>query len=149
VSTLLISGFLPLVGVGIGAIATLLVQRQSSQDSRNRFVVENRRAHQDAVKAALMTYFERAQDLQGQLDARERVGQHADLKPLIEHIWLAEKALEIICSDELSACVVVHARALHEVSRDDVKYRDWWPHCEAAQTALIAQAKRDLTPQLG
>jgi hypothetical protein len=86
--------------------------------------------------------------LQAQLDSRERSGQHSDLKPLIEQVWLAEKATEIICSDALARCLVAHARKLHDAVRDGRTYLDWWPHCEAEQAALIAQAKIDLAPQL-
>jgi hypothetical protein len=147
-ATGIVTGLLPLIGVGIGTAATLVVQRSSERASRGRFVAESRRTYQDEIKAALMTYFETAQVLQGQLDNRERGAEFNELKPLIERVWLTEKALEIVCSDELATCLIAHARALHDVVRDGRTHLDWWQHCAEPQAALIAQAKRDLQPQL-
>ncbi len=83
-----------------------------------RNAAESRAAHRSETKAAALGYLERCQRLQGLLDARKRGEQPSDLKRLIEDVWLAEKGVEIVSSDELRVHLIAHARALHEVVRD-------------------------------
>ncbi|MTE11500.1 hypothetical protein [Nocardia aurantiaca] len=144
VSTL-VSGLLPLLGAGLGASATLLVQRSSAREAKLRFRAESRLAHREELKSALLDYFETTQRLQGELDVRERGGAPDDLKRLIESVWLAEKRLEIICSDALRDRVIAHARGLHDAVRDPVAHPDWWAHCQSLQRDMLSQAKAELT----
>ncbi|WP_280401927.1 hypothetical protein [Nocardia carnea] len=143
VSTVL-AGLMPLLGAGLGASATLLVQRNSGRQSKLRFLAESRLAHRDELKSAILAYFEAAQRLQGEFDIRERGGTPEDVKPLIERVWLAEKQVEIICSDALRDRMVAHARGLHDVVRDPVTHPDWWAYCRPLQEDLLAQAKAEL-----
>ncbi len=140
----LITGLMPLLGAGLGASTTLLVQRSSAREAKLRFEAENRLAHREELKSALLDYFENAQRLQGELDVRERGGTPDDLKRMIESVWLAEKRVEIICSDALRDCVVAHARGLHDAVRDAAAHPDWWAHCRSLQNDLISQAKAEL-----
>lgn len=146
VSTL-VTGLLPLLGAGLGASATVMVQRSSARAAKLKFLAESRLARRDELKSALMDYFETAQRLQGELDTRERGGNPADLKPLIERVWLAEKRVELICSDALRDRVLAHARGLHDAVRDPVTYPDWWEHCSALQCDLLTEAKAELIPK--
>ncbi|WP_157181982.1 hypothetical protein [Nocardia testacea] len=143
VSTLLAS-LTPLLGAALGASATLLVQRSSARQSRVESLAESRLAHREELKSAILAYLETAQRLQSELDVRERDGVPEDLKRLIESVWLAEKRVEIICSDELRARIVAHAEGLHTVVRDPANHPDWWAHCESLQAELLAQAKVEL-----
>lgn len=146
IASTVVSGLLPLLGAGFGASATLMVQRSSARAARLRFAAESRLAHREELKSAIMDYFEAAQQLQGELDVRERGGTPADLKRLVEGVWLAEKRVEIICSDILREKMVAHATGLHNAVRDPVMYPDWWAHCSSLQRDLLAQAKADLLP---
>ncbi|WP_062987344.1 hypothetical protein [Nocardia anaemiae] len=143
VSTL-VTGLMPLLGAALGASATLLVQRNSAREAKFKFLAESRLAHREELKSAILDYFETAQRLQGELDVRERGGTPDDMKRMIESVWLAEKRVEIICSDALRDSVVAHARGLHDAVRDPVTYPDWWDHCRLLQCDLIAQAKAEL-----
>ncbi|QBS42851.1 hypothetical protein DMB37_24885 [Nocardia sp. CS682] len=109
-----------------------------------RFRAESRLAHREEMKSAILDYFETAQRLQGELDARERGETPENLKPLIERVWLAEKRVEIICSDVLRDRVIAHARGLHDVVRDPATYPDWWAHCQLLQCELLSQAKMEI-----
>lgn len=142
----LISGLLALSGVGVGAWATMAVRRAATMADRERYIAESRAAHRAELKTAVLNYLEHAQQLQGELDVRERGQSPEDLKRLIEQLWLAEKGVEIICSDALRDRLVAHARGLHEVVRDAADYPDWWAHCADLQYALIAQIKLELEP---
>ena len=81
-----------------------------------------------------------------ELDARERGETPTNLKRLVEQLWLAEKAVEVICSDALRDQLIAHARSLHRVVRDAVMYPDWWACCALLQEALLAQIKVELHP---
>ncbi|WP_280490470.1 hypothetical protein [Nocardia carnea] len=140
-----VTGLMPLLGAGLGASATLLVQRNSARQTKSQFLAESRLAHRDELKSAILAYFEAAQRLQGELDVRERGGTPDDVKRLIESVWLAEKQVEIICSDALRDRMVAHARGLHDVVRGPATYPDWWAHCRPLQEDLLAQAKVELT----
>jgi hypothetical protein len=143
VSTLLTS-LMPLLGAALGASATLLVQRSSARQSKLELLAESRLAHREELKSAILGYLETAQRLQSELDVRERGGVPEDLKRLIESVWLAEKRVEIICSDALRARIVAHAEGLHAAVRDPAAHPDWWAHCESLQAGLLAQAKVEL-----
>ncbi|MGA6208634.1 hypothetical protein ACPESR_28150 [Nocardia testacea] len=143
VSTLLAS-LTPLLGAALGASATLLVQRSSARQSRVESLAESRLAHREELKSAILAYLETAQRLQSELDVRERDGVPEDLKRLIESVWLAEKRVEIICSDALRDRIVAHAEGLHTVVRDPANHPDWWAHCQSLQAELLAQAKVEL-----
>ncbi|MEV5833483.1 hypothetical protein [Nocardia sp. NPDC052112] len=144
VVSMLVTGLMPLLGAGLGASTTLLVQRSSAREAKLKFVAESRLAHREELKSAILDYFEAAQRLQGELDVRERGGTPADVKRLIESVWLAEKRVEIICSDALRDCVVAHARGLHDAVRDAAAYPDWWAHCRSLQCDLLSQTKAEL-----
>ncbi|WP_040789158.1 hypothetical protein [Nocardia paucivorans] len=143
VSTL-VTSLMPLLGAGLGASATLLVQRSSARQSKLEFLAKSRLAHREELKSAILAYFETTQRLQGELDARERGDTPDDLKRLIESVWLAEKRVEIICSDPLRDRVIAHARGLHDVVRDPVAHPDWWAHCRPLQHELLSQVKAEL-----
>ncbi|WP_328396178.1 hypothetical protein [Nocardia sp. NBC_00416] len=142
-----VTGLMPLLGAGFGASATLMVQRSSARAAKLKFLAESRLAHREEVKSAIIDYLESTQRLQGQLDVRERGGTPDDLKRLIESVWLAEKRVEIICSDALRDRVIAHARGLHDAVRDPVAHPDWWAHCSALQRDLLAEAKTELVPK--
>jgi hypothetical protein len=142
----LITGLLPLLGAGLGASATVVVQRSSTTATRMQYAAQVRTVRRDQVKTAVISYFEHAQRLQGQLDARERGDSPNDVKQLIEKVWLAEKQVEIIASDDLRDRLIAHARGLHDVVRDETIFPDWWAHCAHLQDVLLAQIKQDLTP---
>lgn len=143
VSTL-VTSLMPLLGAAVGASATILVQRNSARQSKSEFLAESRLAHREELKSALLAYFEAAQRLQAELDIRERGGTPDDPKRSVEGVWLAEKRIELLCSEELRSCVLAHAGALHDAVRDPAAHPDWWAHCGSLQHDLLAQAKRDL-----
>lgn len=139
-----VTGLMPLLGAGLGASATLLVQRNSARQSKLRFLAESRLAHREELKSAIIAYLEAAQRLQGEFDVRERGGTSNDEKRLIEGVWLAEKQVEIICTDALRDRMIAHAQGLHDVVRDPMRFPDWWAHCRPLQEDLLAQAKIEL-----
>jgi hypothetical protein len=145
----LISGLLALSGVGVGAWATMAVRRAATMAEQERYAAESRAAHRAELKTAVLNYLEHAQRLQGELDVRERGESPTNLKRLIEQLWLAEKGVEIICSDALRNRLLAHARGLHEVVRDAATYPDWWAHCADLQNALLTQIKLELEPKHG
>ncbi|MFE5286043.1 hypothetical protein ACFRAQ_13865 [Nocardia sp. NPDC056611] len=144
VITTLVTGLLPLLGAGLGASATLVVQRSSAREAKLRFRAESRLAHREELKSAILNYFETAQRLQGELDVRERGGTPEDLKRLIENVWLAEKRIEIICSDPLRDRVIAHARGLHHAVRSPAECPDWWVYCRPLQHDLLRLAQAEL-----
>ncbi|MGW1738138.1 hypothetical protein ACWCPQ_04940 [Nocardia sp. NPDC001965] len=143
VSTL-VTSLVPLLGAALGASATLLVQRNSTRQSRHEFLAESRLAHREELKSAILAYLEAAQRLQTEFDIRERGGTPADPRRLIEGVWLAEKQVELLCSEELRGRILAHAAALQDVVRDPVTHPDWWAYCEPRQHDLLAQAKTEL-----
>jgi hypothetical protein len=145
IASSLIAGILPLVAAGLGAAATIAVQRGTTKAARDRFTAEIRASHREEVKTAVLDYLNHAQQLQGQLDARERGEPASDLKRLVEELWLAEKGVEIICSQALRDRLVAHARGLHDVVRDPQTYPDWWARCADLQYDLLAEVKQELT----
>ncbi|MFQ6398977.1 hypothetical protein ACLMAJ_36765 [Nocardia sp. KC 131] len=62
VSTL-IMGLLPLFGAGLGASATLMVQRSSARAAKLEFRAESRLARREEVNSAIIDYFETTQRL--------------------------------------------------------------------------------------
>lgn len=142
-----VTGLLPLLGAGFGASATLLVQRSTARTTKLKFLAETHLAHREELKSAIIDYFEAAQRLQGELDIRERGGNPTDLKRLMENVWLAEKRVEIICSDALRDRMVAHARGLHDAVRDAAAHPDWWAHCAELQRDLLTEAKAELVPK--
>lgn len=144
VGTDVLNSVLPLLGAGLGAGATIIVQRSSTSAQRNQFALQLQAERREEIKTAINDYFEHTQRLQRQLDAREKGEAAPDLKDLIEKVWLAEKRVEIIASDGLSEKLIAHARGLHEVVRDEGQFPDWWEHCSDLQAELLARVKIDL-----
>jgi hypothetical protein len=125
IGTVILAGALPLVGVILGAGATISVQRSSTQASRLRFVAESRQAYRAEVKSSIVLYLEVMQQLQTNLDAREHGEEVADLGKMMEHVWLAYKQTAIICSDQLRVPLLEHSRALQMAVRGKGS-PDWW-----------------------
>ncbi|MGW5381433.1 hypothetical protein [Nocardia sp. NPDC003963] len=144
-----VTSLMPLLGAAVGASATILVQRNSARQSKHEFVAESRLAHREELKSAVLAYFEAAQRLQTEFDIRERGGTPQDPRRSIEGVWLAEKRVELLCSEELRGRVLAHASALQDIVRDPVAHPDWWAYCEPAQHALLSQAKLDLARDRG
>lgn len=86
VISMLVTGLMPLLGAGLGASTTLLVQRSSARQAKLEFLAESRLAHREELKSAIIDYFEATQRVQGELDVRERGGTPDDLKRLIESV---------------------------------------------------------------
>lgn len=143
-ATDVLNSVLPLVGAAMGAATAVIVQRSSTNAQRNQLALQLQAGRREEIKTAINDYFENTQRLQRQLDAREKGEAVLDLKDLIEHVWLAEKRVEIIASDSLGEKLIAHARGLHEVVRDEDRFPDWWAHCSALQTDLLARARTDL-----
>jgi hypothetical protein len=47
---------------------------------------------------------------------------------LVEQVWLAQKQVDIICSEKLRQPIEEHATALNEVARHEADHPDWWEH---------------------
>lgn len=127
-------------------MATVAVRRSTTRAEQERLAAESRAAHRAEVKSSALDYLAHAQRLQGELDVRERGESPTDLKRLVEQLWLAEKGVEVICSDALRDRIIAHARGLHQVVSDTATYPDWWAHCAHLQEALLAQIKVELRP---
>src|SRR5215469_6440144 len=135
--TVILSGILPLVGVLIGAGATISVQRNSTRTSRLRFAAESQQAHRAEVESAIMSYLEIVQQLQTCLDSREH-GQEApdNLLKVLERVWLAYKHVDIICSDDLRIPLRKHTEELQTVASND-KCHDYWAVVSPSQEKLM------------
>jgi len=81
-------------------------------------------AQRDEVKASIVSYLDAAQHLQTQLYAREHGREIPDLPIMVEQLWLAQKQVDIICSEELRKPLERHAVALNEVARHETEYPD-------------------------
>lgn len=141
----IVNSLLPLVGVAIGAAATVIVQRSSTSAQREQLGRQLAAQRRDEIKTAINDYFEHAQRLQRQLDAREAGESPSDLKDLMERVWLAVKRVQILASDDLSDKLIAHAQGLHQVVRDGGQFPDWWAHCSALQIDLLSSARRELS----
>lgn len=135
---------LTLFGVGVGAWTTVWVRRSTTVAERAKLDAEDRRIRRSELKSAILAYLEQAQRVQGALDERERQGGQPATKQLIEQLWLTEKAVELICSEELLSSLINHASALHDVSRDANTYSDWWAYCEPYQHDLMRRVRSEI-----
>jgi len=111
----LLQGALPLVGVLIGAAASIAVQRNSAREARLRSLNEARKAQRAEVKSAIASYLEVSQHLQTQLYAREHGRKDVpDISVMVEQIWLAHAQVDVLCSEGLRGPLLQHAEALNE-----------------------------------
>jgi hypothetical protein len=140
----ILTGVLPLVGVLIGAGATVSVQRSSARAAHYRFAAESLQAKRGEVKSSVVSYLEIVQHLQTQLDAREKGDDVPDLRSMVEQVWLAQKQLDIICSEQLREPLVQHATALHKVTRHEAEYPDWWTFVTPFQGSLLEAMRVEL-----
>jgi len=157
-ATVILSGVLPLVGVLIGAGATISVQRNSTRTSRLRFVAESQQAHRAEVKSAIVSYLEIVQQLQTCLDSQEHGEEAPDnLLKVLEHVWLAYKQIDIICSEPLRDPLLEHTQALQTVARESTtgprsrwrrgrKRSDYWAVVRPYQESLLNAIREELSP---
>jgi hypothetical protein len=89
-------------------------------------------------------YLEIVQHLRTQLDAREKGESVPDLRSMVEQVWLAQKQVAIVCSDQLRAPLEQHATALHKVTRHQADYPDWWAFVTPFQAALLEAMRNEL-----
>ena len=86
-ASLLIIGLLPLVGAGLGATATIAVQRSTTRASGMRFAAETRLARREEIKTALLRWLNagRARSRGGQGRCSEAVGEFVerDADPIV------------------------------------------------------------------
>jgi hypothetical protein len=77
------------------------------------------------------------------LYAREHGKDIPDLPIMVEQVWLAQKQVDIICSEDLREALKRHADALNEVARHEADHPDWWefvsPHEKRLRDAMRAQ----------
>jgi hypothetical protein len=111
---------LPLAGVIVGAVSTLLGQHLALR----------RDARREAAQRAVDQRAERKDAIIGFLSATERVeqhrGQHAselslDEAPMIElmhAVWLAKKIIELVCSGTLAQAAQDYTLALNQASQE-------------------------------
>jgi hypothetical protein len=144
-SVAILAGTLPLVGVLFGSGATIIVQRGSARESRRRLAFERRQAHRAEVKSSITSYLEAAQHLQEHLYRREHGMETPDLATLVEHVWLAQKQVEIICSEGLREPLERHAVALNEVARHGDEHPEWWEFVAPHSRSMLDAVRVELT----
>lgn len=144
IGVVILSGALPLLGVLIGSGSTIVVQRNSTRESRLRSAAERRQAQRAEVKSVIDSYLEVAQHLQTQLYAREHGREVPDIPVMVEQIWLAHAQVEIVCSEGLRIPLEEHAIALNDVARHEERYPDWWEYVFPYKRALLNAIRREL-----
>jgi hypothetical protein len=145
-SVAIIAGTLPLVGVLIGSGATIIVQRGSARESGRRLASERRQAHRAEVKSSITSYLEAAQHLQEYLYRREHgMETTPDLATLVEQVWLAQKQVEIVCSEGLREPLERHAVALNEVARHGDEHPEWWEFVAPHSKLMLDAVRVELT----
>lgn len=150
ISTDVLNGMLPLLGVAIGSGATLVVQRSSAREARRKSAADARQAQRTELKSAVSAFLKAAQDLQSQLYAREHGRDIPDLISLAEDLWLAHAQVVIVCSEQLADALQTYAEALNRAARHEEEFPDWWefvkPHKRAFLYAVRAELRqRDST----
>jgi hypothetical protein len=132
------------VGVS-GFWASVKNTSQTVASARQSKVWDRREAQRAEVKSSIASYLEVAQHLQTQLYAREHGQRVPDLPIMVEQLWLAQKQVDILCSEELRKPLEKHALALNEVARHEEAHPDWWefvsPYSEALLNAMRAELK--------
>ena len=139
-----LNGVLPLLGVLIGAGATVAVQRNSAREARRRSETEARQAQRAEVKAAINSYLEVAQHLQHQLYERKHGGEVPDIPAMVGQIWVAHAQVDILCSKDLREALLNHAQALNDVSLHEDRHKDFWEYVRPRKEALLDAIRDEL-----
>jgi len=133
------------VGVS-GYVASVRNTRQTTASTQQGRIWERRETQRGEVKSSIASYLEVAQHLQTQLYAREHGQEIPDLPIMVEKLWLAQKLVDIVCSEQLRRPLVEHAKALNEVARHEARHPDWWgyvsPYAEELQKAFREELER-------
>ena len=100
-----------IVGV-TGFWASVRNTRQTIAIGQHSRIWERQEAQRAEVKTSIVSYLEAAQHLQTQLYAREHGKEIPDLPIMVEQVWLAQKQVDIICSEDLRKPREKHAKAV-------------------------------------
>ena len=134
----------PLLGVLIGAGATVAVQRDSAREARRRSEAEARQAQRAEVKAAIASYLEVAQHLQHQLWERKHGGEVPDIPAMVGQIWMAHAQVDILCSKDMRDALLDHAEALNDVSLHEDRHPDFWEYVRPRKETLLNAIRKEL-----
>ena len=144
ITAVILNGLLPLLGVLIGAGATVAVQRNSAREARRQSQVEARQAQRAEVKGAIASYLEVAQHLQHQLYERKHGKEVPEIPAMVGQIWTAHAQVDILCSENLREALLNHAKALNDVSLHQDRYQDFWDHVQPYKGALLDAIRDEL-----
>jgi hypothetical protein len=140
----ILNAVLPLIGVLIGAGATIAVQRSSAREARQRAVAEARQAKRTEIKSAIASYLEVAQRLQHALYERKHGREVPDIPAMVGELWVAHAQVDILCSDGLREALVRHAEALNAVGLHEGRHPDFWEYVRPYKNALLDAVRDEL-----
>lgn|SRR5215475_1488147 len=140
----ILNGVLPLLGVLIGAGATVAVQRNSAREARRRSEAEARQAQRAEVKGAIASYLGVAQHLQHQLYERKHGRDVPDIPAMVGQIWVAHAQVDILCSEGLREALLHHAEALNDVGLHEDRHQDFWEYVRPYKSALLDAIRDEL-----
>jgi|SRR5437868_6161948 len=111
---------LPLVGVALGSLSTLIGQYLSTRVDVRRAKHEEASAERAERKEAIMDFLSAAQQAELLLD-RFASGQQRDEPEIYDRLhalWLAKKVPELVCSPAVAQAAHDYALALHKLLRE-------------------------------
>jgi len=138
---------LTLAGVLLGAIATLVGQYLTTLDAARKARAERAAARRAERKEAIVRFLDIAQDVErlaedvhhGITDRKAADGQ------LTHRLWLAQKIVDLVCSEQLRQPTFKFTQLLHEaVWTGPPDGRQPWEFLGDARWAYVQAARREL-----
>ncbi|MER7468228.1 hypothetical protein [Streptomyces sp. NPDC097981] len=111
---------LTLLGVLLGTMGTLVGQHLATRVEIRRDLQRRVETERAECKEAILIFLAAAQKVELVLDRRSLGLPTADEPEdqLLHALWLAEKAVELVCSHEVAQAARGYTEALHQIVRD-------------------------------
>ncbi|MFB7248399.1 hypothetical protein ACFCYX_38835 [Streptomyces populi] len=111
---------LTLVGVLLGTTGTLVGQHLATRVEMRRDLQRRVEAERAECKEVILVFLAAAQKVELVLDRRSLGLPTADEPEdqLLHSLWLAEKAVELVCLHEVAQAARRYTEALHQIVRD-------------------------------
>lgn len=136
---------LPLAGVALGSLGTLVGQYLSTRGDTRRERREQQNAQRTERKEAILEFLSAAQRAEFTADEITSGGapEEAEIRERIHALWLAKKLPELVCSPETAQAAHDYTLALHTLLRGDPP-PEGAPAKSERRHAFLESARREL-----
>lgn len=143
------SALLPLVGVVVGAGASIAAQWLNERTTRWRMRDERASALRLERKEAMLAYLAAVQPLEVELENRALDGDDdrrlSRLQPLMHQIWLLQKQIDLICDGEVRESCFDFTHRLHQAVWDWPDIQKWHEHVTGVRSWFLATGRAELS----